>query len=126
MKKNELAPDFGFSAPREYWWLIERGLIGFYPFSALQPWHYLDSESAFSVNQRWPSGPSKTELFAFAKRQDSDDLACFELEGTKVTAVIVIHGWTSNGYDAVAKYQNFWDWLKSVIDDIREWIELPE
>ncbi len=124
--KNERIPDFSFLPPLGYLWLIERGITGFEPGSGLQPWHCLDSESAFSVSQRWPGRIIvEVELYAFAKRQDNDDLACFKVQGGKAIAVALVHGWTSNGYDIIAEYQSFWDWLKSVIDDIAEWVESP-
>lgn len=122
--KKELIPDFSFLPPLGYLWLIERGLIGFEPGSGLQPWYYLDGKSAFSVSQRWPMGTVvDAELFAFAKRQDNDDLACFKVHRGKITVIEVIHGWTPNGYNVIAEYQTFWDWLKSVIDDVAEWVE---
>jgi hypothetical protein len=58
---------------------------------------------------------------AFARRQDGDDIACFEVGPQGVNSVVIIHGWTDAGYDIVAKYRTFWEWLKSVIDDIAEW-----
>ncbi len=62
-------------------------------------------------------------LLAFARRQDCDDIACFELPSIETPRVILIQGWTRSGeaYDLVASYSNFWDWMKSVIDDIAEW-----
>lgn len=124
--RNERIPDFGFIAPQGYLWLIESRLIGFGPFSGLQPWHYLDKENTFSISQRWPKkNQSEANLIAFAKRQDNDVLACFKVHEEQVIAVVSIHGWTSDGYDIIAEYQSFWDWLKSVIDDIAEWVDLP-
>lgn len=110
---NDSVPNFEFLAPQGYFWLLEHGLIGFKPNSGLQPWYFLDKTSAFLVHQRWPSGPSAAKLIAFAKRQDNDDIGCFEYDEEGGTgAVLVIHGWTSNGYDIVARYSSFWDWLK--------------
>src|SRR5688572_21146011 len=71
-------PDFSMSAPVGYWWLIERGLVGLGPFTQLQPWYFLDKGNAFWVSDRWPIGAAQSKLFAFARRQDNDDLACFE------------------------------------------------
>jgi len=123
--RNKRIPDFGFLPPQGYLWLIERKLVGFDSFSELQPWHYLDKENVFSVSQRWPKKSSlDTDLIAFAKRQDMDDLACFKIHRGEVIAVVSIHGWTSNGYDIITEHQSFWDWLKSVIDDIAEWVDL--
>lgn len=117
-------PTFPFAVSSGYQWLVDRGLAGFDPFSALQPWHLLARAEAFSVSTRWPrAGATGEEVVAFARRQDCDDLACF-LRG--YDGVLVIHGWTPGGYDVVARYASFWDWLKSVVDDIREWAALTD
>jgi hypothetical protein len=121
--KQEI-PAFSFRVPRGSSWLIERGLAGFKPFSPLQPWHYLDAKTVFNVQEKWSSGVAASEQFvAFARRQDSDDLACFAVEGGIAKEVVVIHGWTSAGYDLVSRHDSFWDWMKSVIDDIAECVE---
>jgi hypothetical protein len=122
MKDSDI-PDFGFELPRGYRWLLDRGLVGFEANSSLQPWHYLPSKHAFDLGERWPSRPGNTRLFAFAKRQDCDDLACFEVVGSRAERIFVVHGWTPGGYEVDRSYQSFWEWLKSVVDDIAEWVE---
>jgi len=110
---------FDFDVPRGYCWLLERGLVGYEPFSALQPWYYLDARHSFVVNERWPDPILDCErLVAFARRQDTDDVACFAMNGGKVAAIYLIHGWTREGYTIAEKYSDFWNWLKSVVDDI--------
>jgi hypothetical protein len=114
-----MIPDwFQFSIPNGYEWLLTQKLIGFVPDSPLYPWHYLDKEAAFYTNELWPGAQGSMSLFAFARRQDCDDLACFNVESGMATKIVVIHGWTNVGYNIVAVYDTFWDWLKSVIDDI--------
>ncbi len=114
--------------PAQYRWVLEKGLAGVKPFTALQPWYFLQGADVFSVNAKWPSGPSKTELLAFARRQDDDDIACFEMIATETHSVVVIQGWTAcgEGYEVVRRYPSFWDWLKSVVDDIAESCRLTE
>lgn len=116
-------PDFNFRVPTGYRWLIERGLVGDRAHTALQPWHYLPREHVFDVVERWPDGPSTSRLVAFAKRQDSDELACFEVLDEVAGRVVVVHGWTTKGYRLMRSYDNFWDWLKAVVDDIQRWVE---
>jgi hypothetical protein len=122
MKTDDI-PNLNFEVPSGYKWLIDRGLVGFAANSSLQPWHYLPSRHVFDLKERWPSGSANTRLVAFAKRQDCDDLACFEVIGPRAERVIVVHGWTADGYQVDRMYQTFWEWLKAVIDDIAEWIE---
>ena len=101
--------------------MIDRGLVGFAPFSALQPWYFLDSNQRFDVTSHWPNGPSTHPLLVFARRQDNDDMACFEWTGDRVGRVVLIHGWTESGYSIDSYFNTFWDWLKAVVDDIADW-----
>jgi hypothetical protein len=108
------------SIPNGYWWLLDKKLIGFEPFTQLQPWYYLSPDQCFWVSNRWPNVTNKY-LLAFARRQDCDDLACFVVDNNIVNAIALIHGWTAEGYNLVREFSDFKDWLKYVIDDIYEW-----
>jgi hypothetical protein len=72
-------PHFDFVTPRGYKWLLKRGLVGYYDSSALEPWYYLEHDEVFNVADEWPWGPCEDRLVAFARRQDCDDIACFEV-----------------------------------------------
>jgi hypothetical protein len=125
--KTDQRPQFDFEVPRGYLWLLERDLVSFEPFGKLQPWYYMDAASAFSPTTRWPNGPASARLESFARRQDNDELACFEIaEDGAAGGVVVINGWTPAGYDVLSRHSDFWQWLKTVIDDIAEWSELPD
>jgi hypothetical protein len=76
------------------------------------------------ISERWPKGPM--HLIAFAKRQDNDDLACFEVVGKGTNRVVLVHGWTPEGYTILRTFDTFWAWLKSVVDDIEELVEPRE
>jgi hypothetical protein len=125
MNSNQI-PNFDFVPPKGYSWLIDRNLVGFEANSALQPWHYLPSRHAFDLSERWPTGLGSMRLFAFAKRQDCDDLACFEVHEHRVERVVVVHGWTAEGYQIDRTYSTFWDWLKAVVDDLEEWVDVGD
>lgn len=110
--------------PVGYQWLIDRGLVGFEPFTQLQPWHYLPREQCFWATERWPNVSTK-RLFVFARRQDNDDLACFSFDEQKnVDGVVLIQGWTASGFDVVQEFSDFWLWVQQVIHDISEWAAL--
>ena len=114
-----------FQPPSGYYWLLERGLVGYAPHSQLQPWYYLQEEEIFNVTKRWPEVEwAEGELIAFAKRQDCDDLACFHMQQDNMCKIVVIHGWAPKGFDLIIKLDNFWEWLKLVVDDISEWVEM--
>jgi hypothetical protein len=109
-----------------YRWVIDRGMVGFEPFTALQPWFFLPEGEKFFLNDRWPDGASDAPLLAFARRQDGDDIACLKGGFGNALEVVVVQGWTSGGYDIIETYSTFWEWLKSVVDDIAEWSALPD
>jgi hypothetical protein len=115
-------PTFGFQVPKGYMWLLERGLIGFDPFGPLQPWHYLPRENAIDVHEIWRR-LSVYPVVAFAKRQDCDDYACFEIKGNRVSKIVEIEGSTSSGYTVLQEHATFWSWVKSIIDDIAECVD---
>jgi hypothetical protein len=109
-----------------YRWLIDKGLVGYEPFTALQPWYFLPEGELFFVTDRWPDGASAVPLLAFARRQDCDDIACLKESSGNALEVVNIQGWTSCGYEIIKAYPTFWEWFKSVIDDIAQWSALPE
>jgi hypothetical protein len=121
---NALIPEFPFAMPVGYRWLVQQGLVGYVPDSALQPWYFLPKADAFSAVDRWPGVNPHAELYVFARRQDCDDLACFATpKGGGQPGVVVVHGWTPEGYEVVATYGSIWEWLRSVISDLEEWAE---
>jgi hypothetical protein len=116
-----------FAMPVGYRWLIDRGLVGFEPNSALQPWYLLSDDQMFFVSDRWPRSEESSRLYAFARRQDCDDLACFVMkDDISQPGIAVIHGWTPDGYEVAARYESIWEWLQGVMRDIEEWVALGE
>lgn len=106
-----------------YTWVIDRGLVGFAPSTAMQPWYFLPPEQVFSASDRWPRADEQRELITFARRQDNDDLACAVFDGGRFVEVVRVHGWAPEGYAPLARYPSLWEWLKSAIDDVAEWAE---
>lgn len=115
--------NFTFSDNAGYQWFIDRNLVGFEPFTQLQPWFFTLEKDSFCATQKWPNIFNE-ELFVFARRQDNDDLACFSVKNEEIVGVVVIQGWVGNGFVVLKKFENFWEWIKFVIDDIAEWSSL--
>lgn len=109
--------------PIGYRWLNKKNIIGTNEFSQLEPWFYLDKDKCFLVNEKWP-GIINYRLFAFAKRQDNDEIACFKINDAGLCeGVCLINGWTPGGFDIIKYYPSFWDWVHLVVQDISEWVE---
>jgi hypothetical protein len=102
----------GFSYPRAFRSVVEHGLTN------LEPWHIIDGEEslryAFALKARYPS----RNLFPFAKRQDNDDIACWEI-GDAVQ-VYLIHDFADSPWEQRAVFPAFSDWLKQALDDYIE------
>jgi hypothetical protein len=105
--------------PSEYQWIVQRGILGDKPFSQMNPWYLVQEVDIYEIGQEQDGN----RLIVFARRQDCDDLACYLLKDGQAKEVLLIEGWTSNGYDVLQRYENIWDWLKSVIEDIQDVFE---
>jgi hypothetical protein len=105
----------------EYDWCVQQGLVGFEPFTQLCPWYFLKPADRFMTAERWPS-VAGDDMIVFARKQDDDTLAAFKLSDGKVCGeIFVLNGWTGikgERFDVLQRFDNFWDWLKSTIDDI--------
>lgn len=108
-----------------YQWLIDRSLVGFEPFSQLQPWFFQQEDELFFLNERWPDGPIISDLLSFARRQDCDDIACLSISNEGNIEVVLAQCWVGSSYEVIETYPTFWEWLKSIITDIQEWSTLP-
>lgn len=73
------------------------------------PWRIFHREELFDVDERWPGNPGP-KLTAFARREDCDDLACFE-DGSD--EIVLIEGWTGGGrsYQVADRLPSFADWV---------------
>ena len=58
------------------------------------------------------------QLIPFARRDDNDDIACFEV-GYK-DKVCIIHDFATSGYEQRKYYSNFWEWFLEAIDEMIE------
>lgn len=92
--------------------LLVQGLLD------LTPWHLMTEsemgERGVGLQRRYP----ERELWPFARRQDRDDVACWER--SQPGAVIVIHDFASAGHEQRQRYSSFWDWFRAAIEDMIE------
>lgn len=106
LSKKEL-PDW-FSYPDEFKRIVGQGLIDF------DPWIIMEKDRLKTrydgLKRRYPS----RELIPFARREDNDDVACWEKN--KYGRVIIIHDFASEGYENVQEFGSFWDWLRSALE----------
>jgi hypothetical protein len=99
-----------FTYPSAFLRIVEQNLVD------LTPWYVMDSHNVVErmkgLKQRYPT----RDLIPFARRGDNDDVACFERG--KGESVIVIHDFSSPGYEERAVFPSFWDWFKCAVDEM--------
>jgi len=101
----------GFSYPHGLLRLVELHLF------ELEPWWILTGDRLRSLNQGMAERYPQRRLLAFAKRQDNDDTACWDLDTGKVA---IVHDYASPGWEARGEFPDFNSWLHSAIDDLIE------
>jgi hypothetical protein len=118
-KPSTIAVGNGVILPKGYQVAKDLNLVN------LRPWHFV-SDSEFDglfevVNKHY----SVRTVIPFARRSDSDDVACFVSRDPEQEAgqIIIIHDFASPGYEVVARMKNFWDWFRQVVNDMIEWHE---
>lgn len=103
----------GFTYPREFIRIIELGL------SNLEPWQVMSGyflvERSRGLRERYPD----RILVPFARRQDNDDVACWDLKLGE-ERVAIVHDFASPGWERRAEFAGFNDWLRQAIEDLIE------
>lgn len=102
----------GFSYPGGLRRLVERQL------THLQPWWVFDATLAVplmkDIAQRYPG----RRLIPFAKRGDTDDVACFVQDPRG--AVVIIHDFASDAWERRRIFEDFYAWLRRAVEDMIE------
>ena len=82
----------------------------------LDLWYLMTKEQVeiriIGLKNRYP----ERQLVPFARRDDGDDIACFEIgKGNKVQ---IVHDFASAGYEQRKEYDCFWDWFKDAVEEM--------
>ena len=96
--------------PAEFIKIVELNLVDF------DMWYLMNSEQVDirikGLKSRYPS----RNLIPFARRDDNDDIACFEVG--KGNSVQIIHDFADEGFEQRKVYEFFWDWFRDAIDEM--------
>jgi len=102
----------GFNYPLQFNRVVESGL------GDLEPWYWLEGQSLrgtlLGLMERYP----ERRLIPFARRQDNDDVACWQVDTRD--EVFVIHDFASSGWEQRAQFSTFYDWLRRAVEDFIE------
>ena len=103
-------PD-GFSYPPEFVRVVEPGLAN------LEPWWIMTGDPLrdrhAGLARRYP----ERVLVPFARRQDNDDVACWDVDRRKL---VVIHDFTAAGSEERDEFVDFYGWLRRAVEDLIE------
>lgn len=101
--------DVAVTLPPELTQIVAQGLVN------LRPWHIMPRDLAkkrlTGLRARY-----RKAYVPFARRQDNDDVACFDpdLPGQ----IVVVHDFSSDGSERVSIHPSFWDWFRRAIEDM--------
>ena len=99
-----------FSYPKGILKIIELNLVDF------DLWYLMKQEQAIlrirGLKERYPS----RKLIPFARRDDNDDIACFEVG--KGERVQIIHDFSGEGYEQRKEYACFWNWVRDAMNEM--------
>lgn len=105
---KEIYRDFQY--PASFVKAVELNLLDF------EFWYFMTNEQvATRINGLMKRYPNR-KLVPFARRDDSDDIACFEVG--KVPKVEIIHDFASEGYEQRGEYDCFWDWMRAAVEEL--------
>ena len=96
---------------------IPRGLERLHEQSVLNltPWHIMPRELVLKrmhgLRQRYAR-----KYVPFARRQDNDDLACFD--PSMPGRVVIIHDFASETTEVRQQFAGFWEWLRAAVEDM--------
>ena len=112
--------------PIEYRWLKAHN------FEGLRPWYFIDPFNSGGLRKEYQLETGK-DIIPFARRQDNDDIAGFEIIDNEIqNKVITVHlTWSSKmereGYPNLKDSIDIFKWLENiVIPETKDWINEEE
>ncbi len=118
-KPSVIAEENRITLPRGYY--VTKGLN----LVNLHPWHFVADEEfdyLFSgINKRILT----RSVIPFARRVDSDDVACFIISDPEQQPgeVLVVHDFATPGFEVVIRQKDFWEWFRYAVNEMIEWHE---
>jgi hypothetical protein len=101
----------GFAYPREFVRVVELGL------TKLEPWWILSGDLLQQRNAELAERFPARTVVLFARREDNDDIACWD---TQSGSVVLLHDYSTPGYEFREELADFNSWLRRAIEDLIE------
>lgn len=103
----------GFEYPDEFLKIVNLQLVD------LEPWSIMEGDYLFKRYQGLKERYPEKKLIPFCRRLDNDDIACWDMD--KGDSVIIIHDFSSNGWEERGAFPTFWNWFRAAIEDMINW-----
>lgn len=100
-----------FHYPKEFLRVVNLGLTD------LEPWLIFDGDALRRRNQGLRERFPERSLVPFARRQDNDDIACWDVAQAS-GVVVIVHDFASPGWERRAEYTGFNEWFRQAIEDM--------
>jgi hypothetical protein len=103
----------GFVYPPEFLFLVDSRMVFFPPWQLLfDRWTKVSYDG---LRERYPT----RVLVPFARRFNTDDVACWENGNNR--EVVVVHDHASKGWeDRGERYPDFWSWYRATVEEMIE------
>jgi len=99
-----------FSFPKAFGKVVSLNLVDYDLWYLMGKNHILQRRTG--LLSRYPN----RNLVPFARRDDCDDIACFDIEhGEKV---FIVHDFAASGWEHRKAYPDFWCWFKDAVQDM--------
>ena len=108
ISKENLPTDFEY--PHEFQKIVELKIVTF------NPWYLLEDDRAQRILEGLKRRYHSRVLIPFAKRDDNDDISCFEVGGSH--SISIIHDFASAGFENRMTFDSFWDWFRFAIEEM--------
>jgi len=101
----------GFSYPKEYLRIMELELTN------LEPWWLMDGDILFRIYNGLAKRYPEDRFVPFAKREDNDDIACWDLAAGNI---VIVHDFADPGRHRRGMFKDFYTWFRQAIEDLIE------
>ena len=103
---------YEFAYPESYFTVIDLNLVNY------GYWYIMIKDEVITrrdgLLKRYPS----RNLIPFARRDDNDDIACFEVGYGE--RVFIVHDFASEGWERRQEFDSFWAWFMIAINELVE------
>ncbi|MHB8873471.1 MAG: hypothetical protein ACYC8T_07260 [Myxococcaceae bacterium] len=99
-----------FHYPKDYLRTVQQTLID------LSPWYLMDRDQVLERMKGLRERYSNRQLVPFARRDDNDDLACWEQD--RGERVLLITDFSASGQEQRRVLPDFWAWFRAAVDDM--------